>query len=338
MTMIFVLFSSIVYAEDGTSDQPTGEQPEDTQEQKTCTVMRSNGKDVMIVKSKTIGDAAIKAVAKKLIPKKYKFKKYSVKGTLEYVEEKQGSLKAGLKSANSKESAENALYKIVKSKSSPITIKVIATKNISRKTQVRVKFKYTNDLYPFEFKVQSKGTKGTVKKKFRLTTINGRFDSKKKIATKEKKGKYTIILTGHKNNPKNITYKKYKQYKKNVEKLAIKNYGDVFLGRNLVNYGLKFVGNPYKVGGMSLTNGIDCVGFVRALYKKFGITLPGNRNKLFRTGKIVPYSKARAGDIVFYGVHPAIYIGNGKIVSARKSGIRVSRINYKKWTYIRRIR
>ena len=154
----------------------------------------------------------------------------------------------------------------------------------------------------------------------------------------EKKGKYTIILTGHKNNPKNITYKKYKQYKKNVEKLAIKNYGDVFLGRNLVNYGLKFVGNPYKVGGMSLTNGIDCVGFVRALYKKFGITLPGNRNKLFRTGKIVPYSKARAGDIVFYGVHPAIYIGNGKIVSARKSGIRVSRINYKKWTYIRRIR
>ncbi len=40
----------------------------------------------------------------------------------------------------------------------------------------------------------------------------------------------------------------------------------------IVNYALQFLGNPYKWGGTSLTNGADCSGFTMSVYSKFGIS------------------------------------------------------------------
>ena len=39
------------------------------------------------------------------------------------------------------------------------------------------------------------------------------------------------------------------------------------LRQEVASYALKFVGNPYKWGGTSLTNGADCSGFVQSIYK-----------------------------------------------------------------------
>ena len=106
----------------------------------------------------------------------------------------------------------------------------------------------------------------------------------------------------------------------------------------MVDYGKQFLGNPYKWGGKSLTNGIDCVQFVRALYRKYGIILPGKRSAFAHIGKAVSLKNARPGDIVYYGNHVAMYIGNGKIIHAQRKGINISNINYRKWKTIRRVK
>lgn len=91
---------------------------------------------------------------------------------------------------------------------------------------------------------------------------------------------------------------------------------------DLINYAYQFLGNPYKWGGNSLTKGIDCSGFVKQIYAKFGYNLP-RTSKAFRTGvgTTVSVSNARPGDIFVYKYsansgHVAIYIGNGKIIHA----------------------
>ena len=111
-------------------------------------------------------------------------------------------------------------------------------------------------------------------------------------------------------------------------------------GAELVNYALKFVGNPYKWGGNSLTNGCDCSGFVHLVYKHFGISVPRYSQSFKTVGRAVSYENLKAGDIVVYPGHVAIYIGNGKIVEAQstKAGITSNRkVNCSTITAIRRV-
>ena len=332
ITLLVFGGAATVYAAKPDADQKL------TDPEQSVILMQADGENVIPVKSKAYGSDVIREVAKKLTPKDSKFKRYSVDEKIRYVKLPLAALGADPDIPEDKDDAVDDLYELVKSGKSPITIKVTSVKKTVNKTPVKVKFKYSKKMYPFEFKVKSKGTKGTITKKYNVTSVNGKVVDKERTTRNVKNGKYRIVLTGKKNTPKNLTVKKYKSYKVKIEKKALKTYGDVTLGKNLVNYGMKFLGNPYKVGGKSLTHGIDCVQFVRALYKKYGITLPGNRNKLFHVGRTVSYSKARAGDIVFYGKHPAVYMGNGKVIRAGHKGIQISNIHYKKYTYIRRVK
>lgn len=108
----------------------------------------------------------------------------------------------------------------------------------------------------------------------------------------------------------------------------------------LIEYALQFVGNKYKWGGTSLTNGIDCSGFVMKIYEKFGYDLPHSSYKLRSVGVKVSESELQPGDIICYSGHVAIYIGDGKIVHAasKKQGIIVSNTyKIKKVITIRRV-
>ncbi|CDD07196.1 putative uncharacterized protein [Dorea sp. CAG:317] len=102
------------------------------------------------------------------------------------------------------------------------------------------------------------------------------------------------------------------------------------LGQKIANKGLKYVGNKYVYGGNSLTNGIDCSGFVQQIHKKFGISTPRSSSSIRKGGKSVSVSNMLPGDVVCYSGHVAIYIGNNKIVHASnsspypKGGIKIS--------------
>lgn len=90
-------------------------------------------------------------------------------------------------------------------------------------------------------------------------------------------------------------------------------------GETVVNFALQYVGYPYKYGGNSLTEGCDCSGFVNLVFKNFGISVPRQSYAFKTVGQPVAFANLRAGDIVVYPGHVAIYIGNGNIVEAQSS-------------------
>lgn len=111
-------------------------------------------------------------------------------------------------------------------------------------------------------------------------------------------------------------------------------------GQAVADYACQFVGNPYVWGGESLTNGADCSGFIKAVYAHFGVSLPHSSYSLRSVGRAVSASEMRAGDIVCYDGHVAIYIGGGRIVHAsnKKDGIKISpNYAYRTVVAIRRI-
>ena len=91
----------------------------------------------------------------------------------------------------------------------------------------------------------------------------------------------------------------------------------------VVAYAKKFLGNPYRYGGSSLTHGTDCSGFVMSVYKHFGYKLPHSSSAIAKKGRKVAYKNKKPGDIICYYGHVAIYIGNNKIIHAsnKKTGI-----------------
>ena len=106
--------------------------------------------------------------------------------------------------------------------------------------------------------------------------------------------------------------------------------------QTVVNYALKFVGNPYKSGGTSLTNGADCSGFVQSVFRDCGISLGRSSRDQAAGGTQISISDIQPGDLLFYSSggrinHVALYIGNGQVVhaSSPKNGIRISNYNYR---------
>ena len=112
------------------------------------------------------------------------------------------------------------------------------------------------------------------------------------------------------------------------------------IGIEVANYASQFVGNPYKWGGTSLTEGADCSGFVMSVYANFGVELPHSSAADREVGYGVDgLENAIPGDIICYSGHVAIYIGDGQIVhaSTAKTGIIISDASYRKILCIRRI-
>ena len=97
-------------------------------------------------------------------------------------------------------------------------------------------------------------------------------------------------------------------------------------GSSIVDYATQFVGNPYVWGGTSLTGGADCSGFTQSVYANFGVSLPRTSYEQQNAGTEVSYADAQPGDLICYGGHVAIYMGNGRIVHASNSvdGIKIS--------------
>lgn len=115
------------------------------------------------------------------------------------------------------------------------------------------------------------------------------------------------------------------------------------LGQQIADMGCNYIGNKYVYGGSSLTNGIDCSGFVQQIHKKFGISTPRTSGAIRRGGKSVSYADRKPGDVICYSGHVAIYIGNNKIVHASnsapypKGGIKISSpANYRTVLAVRR--
>jgi cell wall-associated NlpC family hydrolase len=107
----------------------------------------------------------------------------------------------------------------------------------------------------------------------------------------------------------------------------------------VIRRGASQAGVPYSWGGgkpsgPSLgvdsgadTVGYDCSGFTQFAFAGVGVLIPKFSGDQYNTGRKIPPSQAKRGDLIFYGPggtqHVAIYLGNGQVLEAASSYGRV---------------
>jgi cell wall-associated NlpC family hydrolase len=88
----------------------------------------------------------------------------------------------------------------------------------------------------------------------------------------------------------------------------------------------RFVGIPYRWGGDTVVDGMDCSGFVRAVYNLCGVNIPRTSREQYRVGDVVAKDELKDGDLIFFGpsideiTHVGIFVGSGRFVHAPRRG------------------
>lgn len=208
-----------------------------------------------------------------------------------------------------------------------VRITTVSTRTEVGKYTPEIKYEKDDSMLAGEAEVLEEGKDGKEERLMSYTCVNGEVTDKETLETTIlEEGESKVVKKGTLGLPEGEDWRTYE--------------GDPVYknGSEVADTGLNYLGAPYKYGGNSLTNGIDCVQFVRQMYKKYGIKLPNSHKGLQRVGIGVPLSKAQRGDIVCYSKHVAIYLGDGKIVEAvPKHGVRVGKVNRKRLITIRRV-
>lgn len=115
-------------------------------------------------------------------------------------------------------------------------------------------------------------------------------------------------------------------------------------GPELVAQARRFLGLPYLWGGMTPA-GIDCSGFVAAVYRAGGRVLPRDADLQFADPAARPVERAalEPGDLVFFGrdavSHVGLYAGDGRFVHAtthERPVVQESRLDEPHWAEIYR--
>ena len=98
------------------------------------------------------------------------------------------------------------------------------------------------------------------------------------------------------------------------------------LDSRITQTALRYLGVPYMWGGTSFA-GVDCSGFVQAVFAKNGIELPRMADEQFSVGHRIAMQLLMPGDLVFFETytsgasHVGIYLGNGKFIHASTRGV-----------------
>lgn len=102
----------------------------------------------------------------------------------------------------------------------------------------------------------------------------------------------------------------------------------------LLRVAFSYMGIPYRWGGTT-SIGIDCSGFVRSVFRKFGVELPRVARDQARVGTDVPISPSylQPGDRLYFACHhkyvdhTGIYWGQGLFIqSSGGRGVNISRL------------
>ena len=100
-----------------------------------------------------------------------------------------------------------------------------------------------------------------------------------------------------------------------------------------IQWALAQQGKPYQWGALTThQNSFDCSSLMLQAYRSVGVTLPRVSRQQFRAGAMLPVEQAQPGDLVFWARdtsneitihHVAMYLGDGRIVEAQRTGVPV---------------
>ncbi|HEX8156374.1 MAG TPA: C40 family peptidase, partial [Solirubrobacteraceae bacterium] len=88
----------------------------------------------------------------------------------------------------------------------------------------------------------------------------------------------------------------------------------------------RYLGQPYRWGGVTPQTGFDCSGLVQYAYGQAGVALPRVTDQQFAVGEPVGRAELRSGDIVFfrdatgYIHHEGMYLGDDRFLHAPHTG------------------
>lgn len=108
----------------------------------------------------------------------------------------------------------------------------------------------------------------------------------------------------------------------------------------LVVTAMGFLGVPYKRGGNSFEQGLDCSGFVRLIYEQtVGMVLPRRSAEQAAATQPIDKSELQPGDLVFFNTlksafsHVGIYVGDNKFIHSPRTGgvVRVEDMRVSYW-------
>ncbi len=109
---------------------------------------------------------------------------------------------------------------------------------------------------------------------------------------------------------------------------------------NLVSRAVDFLGIRYKRGGNSASQGLDCSGLVRLVFKDtLDIDLPRTSVEISRSGEKIEPGELQPGDLVFYNTmkrafsHVGIYLGDNKFIHSPSTGgqVRIESMDVAYW-------
>ena len=107
---------------------------------------------------------------------------------------------------------------------------------------------------------------------------------------------------------------------------------------SLLNKAKEYLGVPYRFGGAS-PKGFDCSGFVRFVFRGFGVELNRSSRSQATQGDKVQPGEIQPGDLLFFRFggnrigHVGIYLGGGEFIHAgsrgdpRTRGVRIARLD-----------
>jgi cell wall-associated NlpC family hydrolase len=107
--------------------------------------------------------------------------------------------------------------------------------------------------------------------------------------------------------------------------------GTVSDGEAAVAWAKRQLGLPYAWGGAG-PNSYDCSGLTMRAWQYAGVALPHYAASQYEQSEKVPYSRMRAGDLIFYASdtgnpasihHVTMYVGGGQMIEAPYTGARV---------------
>jgi cell wall-associated NlpC family hydrolase len=102
-------------------------------------------------------------------------------------------------------------------------------------------------------------------------------------------------------------------------------------GEAAVAWAKRQLGLPYAWGGAG-PNSYDCSGLTLRAWQYAGVALPHYAASQYEQFEKVPYSRMRAGDLIFYASdtgnpasihHVTMYVGDGQMIEAPYTGARV---------------
>lgn len=197
-----------------------------------------------------------------------------------------------------------------------IQVTTVQTFEKEEVVQAEVKYEDTDSLYEGQTEVKDQGEDGKKNVTLKQKSINGIVSDSKSIKENvTKEAKPQIVLRGTKKrqvaNAYTAARSSYSSGSTTYNVPSAAGYSGS--GASVASYASQFVGAPYVWGGTNLSTGVDCSGFVVAVYRALGYNITRSFGSY---GRYVSPSSLQPGDVVVYANHYSIYLGGGREVHA----------------------